>query len=120
MTRSTPAVLLILWLLSPASQADTQSEIDRLLDFIGKSQFSFIRNGEAHDGLDARAHIERKYGYAKRWIETTEQFIEYTATKSSTTDEPYRVTCSGREELSANWLKRELARLRKKSLCGGS
>jgi hypothetical protein len=118
--RPIPIVFFFLWLFSPASQADTRCEIDLLLDFIGKSQCNFIRNAEAHDSADARAHIERKYKYAKRWVETTEQFIEYTATKSSTTDEPYRVTCSGREELSADWLKRELARLRAESKCKGT
>lgn len=112
-----PAVLVIFWLFSPASQADTPCEIDRLLDFIGKSQCTFIRNDESHDSLDARAHIERKYDYIRRRIDATEQFIEYAATKSSTSGEPYRVICAGREELSASWLKRELARLRAESLC---
>ena len=60
----------------------------------------------------ARSHIERKYEYAKRWIRTAEQFIEHTATKSSISGEPYSVTCSGREELSSDWLKRELERFR--------
>jgi len=111
------ATLLFFWSFSTAAQADTSCEIDRLLDFIGKSRCSFIRNDEAHDSADARAHIERKYDYAKRHIQTTEQFIEYTATKSSTSGEPYRVSCSGREEPSASWLKRALARLRESSVC---
>lgn len=117
--RHVRAALLILWSVSPAALADTQCEIDRLLDFVGKSPCSFIRNGEAHERADARAHIERKYDYAKRHIQTTEQFIEYTATESSTSGKPYRVRCSGREEPSASWLKRELARLRQGSVCDG-
>ncbi len=117
--RDALTALLILWSVSLATPADTQCEIDRLLDFVEKSLCSFIRNGEAHESVDARAHIERKYDYAKRHIQTTEQFIEYTATQSSTSGEPYRVRCSGHEEPSASGLKRELARLRQRSVCDG-
>lgn len=111
------ASILFLCSISPAVAANTQCEIDRLLDFIGTSPCSFIRNGEPHDSADARAHIERKYNYAKRHVQTTEQFIEYTATESSTTGEPYNVNCSGREEPSATWLKRELARVKASGVC---
>ena len=44
--RPIPVVFLILWLFSPASPADTRCEIDLLLDFIGRSQCTFIRNAE--------------------------------------------------------------------------
>jgi hypothetical protein len=92
--------------------AEGTPEIEHLLDYIGGSQCTFVRNGEERDAGAAKAHIKRKYEYAKKWIETTEQFIEYTATKSSVSGEPYRVICSGREEPSADWLNRELARYR--------
>jgi hypothetical protein len=103
--------------LGTVSAGEPRCEIEHLLTFIGKSQCSFIRNGEAHDSADARAHIQRKYDYAKRWIETSEQFIEYTATRSSTTNRAYSVICKGREEPSADWLTRELERLRAESAC---
>ena len=106
------ALLLILFSLIPAASADTTQEIDHLLDFIGSSSCIFIRNAAEYDATAARSHIERKYEYARKWIETAEQFIEYTATRSSISGEPYRVICSGREELSADWMRRELARFR--------
>jgi hypothetical protein len=111
--RKNAAILcLILWAITLAADADTASEIDHLLGFIEASDCVFIRNGDKHDAAAARDHIQRKYAYAKRWIETSEQFIEYTATKSSTTGKSYSVICAGREEPSADWLTRELIRFR--------
>lgn len=117
--RRSRGVFVVLWLFAPAVWADTTCEIGRLLGFIERSQCTFIRNGDEYSAADARTHIERKYDYAKRWIETTEQFVEYTATESSTSGEAYSVTCSGRTEPSADWLKRELARIRTKAECAG-
>jgi hypothetical protein len=112
MMRKALATLMILCSISLGVWADAAAEIDHLLGFIGGSQCRFVRNGDEYDAPAARAHIERKYDYAKREIQTAEQFIEYTATKSSITGAPYRVICSGREEPSADWLRRELARFR--------
>ena len=95
----------------PGAWADTATEIDHLLGFIAGSPCRFVRNGQAYDAA-AQTHIARKYDYAKRWIQTAEPFIEYTATKSSSTGQPYRVICPGREERSADWLTRELVRFR--------
>ena len=106
------AIFMILCSISTGVWADVAAEIDHLLGFIGGSPCRFVRNGDEYDAPAARAHIERKYDYAKRWIQTAEQFIEYTAIKSSTTGVPYRVICAGSEEPSADWLMRELARFR--------
>jgi hypothetical protein len=102
----------LLWVQSSGAWAGTDAEIRHLLDFIGASGCTFVRNGEEHDAEAARSHIEMKYGHARRWIRTAEQFIEHTATQSSISREPYRVICAGREEYSGDWLKRELARFR--------
>jgi len=112
MMRQATTMFLILCSLSLGAWADTAAEIDHLLGFIASSPCRFVRNGEAYDAAAARAHIERKYDHAKRWIQTAEQFIEYTATKSSTTGQAYRVICPGGEEPSADWLMRELVRFR--------
>jgi len=55
-----------------------------------------------------------KYEYTKRWIKSAEDFIKYTATKSSMSGRPYTVRCDGREILCAEWLSEELNRFRKK------
>lgn len=119
MMRKALAVFLILGSISLGAWADAAAEINHLLGFIGGSPCRFVRNGDEYDAPAARAHIERKYDYAKRWIQTAEQFIEYAATKSSITGASYRVICSGREESSADWLRRELARFRAGLRSGG-
>jgi len=117
--KQVPAVFLILWSISLGSWADSVREIDHLLDFIGSSRCTLVRNGEEHDAAAARTHIEGKYDYARRWIQTAEQFIEYAATKSSLSGSPYHVICSGREESSFDWLMRELSLFRARSAHNG-
>lgn len=112
MMRKTPAIFMILCSISLGVWADTDAEIEHLLGFIASSPCHFVRNGQEYDAAAAKAHIAHKYDYAKRWIQTTEQFIEKTATKSSTSGQPYRVICPGHEESSADWLMRELIRFR--------
>lgn len=113
------AIFFLVGVLAPTAWADTACEAERLLDFIESSQCTFVRNRNKYDAADARAHIQRKYDYIEGRIETTEQFIKYAATESSTSGEPYTVICAGGEEPSADWLKRELARLRAASECAG-
>ncbi len=88
-------------------------EINRLLDALAGSSCSFIRNGKAYSGTEARAHLERKYAYLKDKIHTAEDFIHLVASSSSATREPYRVHCSdGAEQETAIWLRSELHKVR--------
>ena len=102
------AALMMCAMTLPAA-ADTNGEIDHLLAFVGSSGCTYVRNGKEYNAAEAREHIERKYDYIRDRINTTEQFIQYAATESSISGKPYTVTCGGREEPSADWLKRELA-----------
>ncbi|WP_455202754.1 DUF5329 family protein, partial [Kaarinaea lacus] len=63
--------------------ANKEAEIQHLLNFVENSQCTFIRNGSTHNGPDARAHIMKKYNYFKSRIDSAEEFIEYSATKST-------------------------------------
>ena len=90
----------------------TGQEIQHLLDFIAGSSCTFIRNGTEYPASDARAHIERKYGYVKSRVNSAEDFIKFTATQSSFSGKPYRVVCAGKESLSRNWLLDELEQFR--------
>src|SRR5210317_1734461 len=92
--------------------AGTTEEIAYLLLFVEQSGCTFIRNGKHYDALKAREHIEKKYEYYKDRITTAEDFILYSATKSSITGEPYRVICNGVNMVTSDWLKEELAELR--------
>lgn len=105
------ALLLSLVLSTPAT-AGTDSEIQHLLTFIEHSGCVFERNGTSYPAPEARSHIQKKYDYAARWIKTAEDFIKYTATKSSISGKPYHVACQGERQPSASWLLAELERFR--------
>lgn len=90
-----------------------QHEIDHLLDFVGTSKCTFVRNGDAHPGKDARAHLEMKYTFVKWRLSTADEFVKYLATESSTSHEPYKVICNNKEQPAGVWLADELKRYRK-------
>ena len=92
--------------------AGTTEEISSLLHFIEQSECTFIRNGKQYDTLEARQHIEKKYNYFKERITTAEDFIQYSAARSSITGKPYRVLCKGVSMNSSDWLNAELDRIR--------
>jgi len=108
------ACLLCLVANMPAHAATKSAEeITHLLEFVGLSSCSFIRNGTAYPGAEARAHLERKYAYLKDRIHTAEDFIHLVASSSSSTRKPYRVRCSeGAEQETAIWLRAELHKVR--------
>jgi len=95
----------------PPSQ---QHEVAHLLQFVGKSSCSLIRNGSSHKGGDAAAHIEKKYDYFREKIKTTEQFIELAASTSTSSGKEYRVSCPGEAQITSRaWLLNELERYRR-------
>jgi hypothetical protein len=105
--------LVLLALLVPTgAAAGSQEEIVHLLQYIEKSECVFTRNGEEHLGAEAQEHIQMKYDYVRKKVETTEDFIKYAATKSSLSGKPYLVRCKELEILTADWLKAELDRFR--------
>ena len=103
--------LLMLLSFHTAAAVGTTEEIASLLLFIEQSECTFIRNGKHYDALKAREHIEKKYTYYKERITTAEDFILYSATKSSITGEPYMVICNGVNMVTSDWLNAELAEL---------
>ena len=104
--------LLVLLSFHISSDARTTGEIESLLLFIEQSECTFIRNGKHYDALEAREHIEKKYAYYKERIKTAEDFILYSATKSSITGEPYRLICNGVNMVTSDWLNMELSEMR--------
>lgn len=106
------AIVVVAVLIPNWTEAGTGREIKHLLHYIENSGCTFVRNGKEYNSTQARAHIERKYNYAKRWIKTAEEFIKYAASKSSTTGEPYKVRCDRQEMLTSEWLAAELDRFR--------
>lgn len=112
-------VLTLGLLYAPVSRAEVptkvQTEVNILLGFVKGSGCEFYRNGAWHDAKTGQAHIRDKYEYlvARNLINTTEEFIERAATKSSFSGQPYEVRCNGGATMTSNqWLREELARIR--------
>jgi hypothetical protein len=101
---------------SPATaepDAVAQAEIAALLAAVGTSGCAFIRNDEPGTAAAARAHLERKYRYARKKLDSAESFIERVASKSSTTGRPYLVECPDEPPQPAReWLFDRLAEIR--------
>ncbi|MDP2589504.1 DUF5329 family protein [Vibrio splendidus] len=89
--------------------ASPQQEIDHLLTFVESTQCKYERNGTIHNGPEAAAHIKKKADYYADDIESAEDFIAYSATKSMLSGRHYRVHCEGKASVSSEvWLKSEL------------
>ena len=116
MKKSRGYLAVVLLALAGSALADKQSEIQHLLSYVESSGCEFERNGDRFDSRKAREHIQRKYDYVMRWassrIQSTEDFIELTATESSMSGKKYYVNCNGESQTSAEWLLEELSRFR--------
>ena len=94
----------------PAAQAE---EVKHLLAFVKDSGCILSRNGTDYSAEKAVSHIEKKHEYFRDEIKSTEDFIEYSATKSLMSDDYYTVTCPGRETIKTrDWLLTELKKYR--------
>lgn len=66
-----------------------------------------------HTGAEAVEHINKKYEYFKENINTAEDFIKYSATKSKMSGKYYKVHCdTGIPVNSQDWLLTELDNFR--------
>ena len=92
-----------------------QTEIAYLLTYIGNSGCDFYRNGSWYDSKRAEDHLRSKYAAisAGGGIDTAEDFIDKTATKSSFSGRAYEVRCNGGDVVSSHdWLIETLSRYR--------
>ncbi len=116
--RITNKAVLLFFIFTSALYADStikvNQEIEHLLEYVESSGCTFIRNGRESNSAKARAHIQKKYNYIKKRVKTTEDFIKYSATKSSMSGKPYKIRCSGKEIHVADWLDAELRKIRMK------
>jgi len=88
-------------------------EVDHLLMFVKNSDCTINRNGSDYNGKKGLSHITRKYEYFRDDIKNTEEFIEYSATKSTMSGDFYTVSCPGQKTLQTkDWLLNELVRFR--------
>jgi hypothetical protein len=110
-----PFVLLLMASSGAAAQRaeDLDTTIQHLITYVKESGVTFERNFSSHDSVEAAEHIEKKYQHFKDEIDTSEKFIELSATASLVTGKKYRVITKQGEELPAGvWLNAELERYR--------
>ena len=100
-----------------ASAAENgDSEIRYLLNAVGDSGCTFIRNGQQHQASEASSHLLMKYEQGKQWVRSAEQFIEHIASKSSVSGDPYYIECIDTPSRSTQeWLTQRLAQHRKEN-----
>lgn len=109
--------LILIYVISvPVFGSDMQNEIDHLLMFIENTKCQYERNGKLYIGNDAAKHIREKYNYFKDEIDSTESFIELSATKSKMSGKYYMILCKGNSKIkSQEWLLQELKNYRRKN-----
>jgi hypothetical protein len=96
-----------------AVQLRMHNEIDHLFQYIETSECSFIRNDNFYPSEKAVEHINKKYKHFLDRIQSAENFIEYSATKSELTGKLYYVKCPEHSRVRLNdWLLAELKRIR--------
>ena len=111
-------ILLTVFIANTAlANEQTDTEIQYLLDFVATSGCTFHRNGSDHDSADAADHMRLKYSRGKKYVGSSEQFIDRLATESSWTGRKYTVTCDGNTRPSGEWLHEALDNYR--STAGG-
>ena len=92
---------------------EQKNEVDHLLIFVKNSDCILNRNGSEHSGTKAVKHIKKKYDYFIDDISTTEEFIKYSATKSTMSGKFYEISCPGEKVITTKtWLLDELRRYR--------
>jgi predicted GTPase len=92
---------------------DLDATIAHLLDFVRTSDVVFIRNGKEHSAEEAVDHIGKKYNHYKKKINTPEDFIEKSATKSMMSGKLYEIRLKDGTVITCrDWLTAELARYR--------
>jgi len=94
-----------------------KKEINHLLSFVENTECLFERNGTSHIGKDASEHIIKKYNYYINDIDSTEKFIDLSASKSTMSGKYYMIACKGKQKIkSQEWLLQELRKFRSQSL----
>ena len=116
----------VFFFLSPTSGIGGQTNsadkaIHYLLEYVARSDLTFIRNSGQYTAQEASAHMQKKYEHFRDKIGTPEQFIELCATRSLLSGKPYLVINKQGETIkTSEWLNAELEEYRNSTAAGGS
>jgi len=114
-------LVILLVAVSAGAYADTQKEITHLLDFVANTACKYERNGTLYGGIEAQAHINKKYQYFIDKINSAEDFIKYSATRSTMSGKKYKILCANMPvQFSSDWLLEELKKYRQSRSGGNS
>ena len=100
---------------APALGSAARAEISYLLSTVANSDCEFYRNGSWYNSKFAADHISSKYKYllARNLVQSTEDFIEQAATRSSMSGHDYAIRCGGGAAVpTSQWLLILVARYR--------
>jgi hypothetical protein len=107
------AILIVAFAGQTFATESLEQTVNYLLDHVGKSDATFIRNGQTHTPQEAVTHIKAKYEHFKNEIKTPEDFIRLAASKSLLTGKPYLVRApNGKETRLDVWLTEALKQYR--------
>ena len=109
-------ILLFSSILLAKENMQLKNEINHLLDFVKHTDCMIERNGQRYNGQQAVEHIQLKYNYFLNKINTSEQFIEYSATRSTFSNKMYLSFCGDDDVIhTSDWLLNELKKYRLKA-----
>lgn len=96
---------------------EQKKEVEYLVSFIRNSPCKLERNGKIYTGAEAIEHILKKYDYFREDINSTEDFIKYSASKSEISGRAYITHCKNSELMEGeSWLLNELKRYRENQI----
>ena len=99
------AILIVTFAGQTFATESLEQTVNYLIDHVGKSDATFIRNGVSHTPAEAVAHIKAKYEHFKNQIKTPEDFIRLAASRSLMTGNPYLVRTPDAKEMRLDaWL----------------
>jgi hypothetical protein len=107
------AILIVTFAGQTFAAESLEQTVHYLIDHVGKSNATFIRNGASHTPAEAVAHITAKYEHFKNQIKTPEDFIRLAASRSLLTGKPYLVRTPDAKETRLDvWLTEALKQYR--------
>ena len=116
MSFHTPSLVAFLLIAASSVWAEEQTaavEIDYLINAVSESGCNFMRNDKEHTSSEAADHLQMKARRGKRYYDTTEEFIDRIASKSSWSGKPYLIQCDDKPAVAASdWFTRALAEYR--------
>lgn len=105
-------ILIFLWFsnVSFADISNTQEgEIQHLLNQIKQTSCIIERNGNLHKGKEVYSHVLKKFNYYQDQIQSTEDFIALSASKSTFSGKNYKISCDQKNwKNTKDWLLEEL------------